>query len=120
MAFVTIATAKRQGVSKERRRLLSFMFFLCVLVGAMLGFLVLRNQSLELRLILVALASGFLITMVTQSIIPEANREGEPSLAGILFTGGIALYALLSLGASVIQCAECEPTNNHPITTRKE
>jgi zinc transporter, ZIP family len=97
MAFVAIATAKRQGVSKERRRLLSFMFFLCVLSGAMLGFLVLRNQSLALRLILVALASGFLITMVTQSIIPEANREGEPSLAGILFTGGIALYALFSL-----------------------
>jgi len=96
MAFVAIATAKRQGVSKERRRLLSFLFFLCVLAGAMLGFLVLRNQSLEIRLALVALASGFLITMVTQSIIPEANREGEPSLAGMLFIGGIALYALLS------------------------
>jgi len=97
MAFVAIATAKRQGVSKERRRLLSFLFVLCVLAGAMLGFLMLRNRSLELRLILVALVSGFLITMVTQSIIPEANREGEPSLAGVLFTGGIALYALLSL-----------------------
>jgi ZIP family zinc transporter len=96
LAFVTIATAKRQGVSRERRRQLSFSFFLCVLLGAMLGFLVLRNQSLELRLTLVALASGFLITMVTQSLIPEANREGEPSLAGILFVGGIALYALLS------------------------
>jgi ZIP family zinc transporter len=97
LAFVTIATAKRQGMSKEHRRLLAISFFLCVLVGAMLGFLVLRDQSLALRLILVALASGFLITMVTQSIIPEANREGEPSLAGILFAGGIALYALLSL-----------------------
>jgi ZIP family zinc transporter len=97
LAFVTIATAKRQGVSTERRRLLSLLFFLCVLLGALLGYLVLRNQSLGTRLILIALVSGFLITMVTQSIIPEANREGEPSLAGILFTGGIALYALLSL-----------------------
>ena len=48
------------------------------------------------RLFLIALASGFLITMVTQSLIPEANREGEPSLAGILFVGGMAIYALLS------------------------
>jgi zinc transporter ZupT len=57
-------------------------------------------QSLELRLILVARASGFLITMVVQSIIPEANREGEPSLAGILLVDGIAMrsYHLL-LGA---------------------
>lgn len=96
LAFVTIATAKRQGVSQEHRRLLSFLFFLCVLVGAMLGFLVLRNQTLELRMILVALASGFLITMVTQSLIPEANREGAPGFAGILFIGGMSLFALLS------------------------
>ena len=53
-----------------------------VLAGALLGYLVLRNQSLELRIALVALASGFLITTVTQSMIPEANREGEPGLAG--------------------------------------
>ena len=50
----------------------------------------------EVRLFLIALESGFLITMVTQSLIPEANREGEPSLAGILFVGGMAIYALLS------------------------
>lgn len=62
----------------------------------MLGFLVLPNQTLELRLILVALASDFLITMVTQSLIPEANWEGEPGFAGILFVGGMSLYALLS------------------------
>ena len=49
-----------------------------------------------IRLFLIALASGFLITMVTQSLIPEANREGEPSLAGILFVGDMAIYALLS------------------------
>ena len=66
LAFVTTATAKRQGMSAKNRRLLSFLFFLCVLSGALLGYLVLRNQSEELRLILVALASGFLITTVVQ------------------------------------------------------
>ena len=54
-------------------------------------------QSLETRLILIALASGFLITTVTQGIIPEANREGEPSFAKILFIGGLSLYAMMSL-----------------------
>ena len=54
-------------------------------------------QSLETRLILIALASGFLITIVTQSIIPEANREGDPGFARILFVGGRSLYAMMSL-----------------------
>ena len=63
----------------------------------MFGYIVLRNQSLETRLILVALASGFLMTTVIQGLIPEANREGEPGLAGILYIGGLSLYALMSL-----------------------
>lgn len=97
LAFVTIATAKRQGMSAKNRRLLSFLLFLCVLMGAMLGYLLLRNQSAEFRLILVALASGFLITTVVQGLIPEANREGEPGFAGILYIAGLSLYGLMSL-----------------------
>jgi ZIP family zinc transporter len=97
LAFVTIATAKRQGISKENRRTLSILFFVCVVAGALLGYGLLRNRSLELRLLLIALASGFLITTVTQSMIPEANREGEPSFAGVFFVGGLALYALFTL-----------------------
>jgi len=99
LAFVTIATAKRQGVSRETRRLLSYLFVICLVGGALLGYLLLRNQSLEFRLILIALASGFLITTVTQSMIPEANREGEPSFAGILYIGGLSLYAFSSLAS---------------------
>ena len=97
LAFVTTTIAKRQGMSAKNRRLLSFLFFLCVLAGAMLGYLVLRNQSVEFRLILVALASGFLITTVVQGLIPEANREGEPGFAGILYIAGLSLYGLMSL-----------------------
>ena len=97
LAFVTTTIAKRQGMSAKNRRLLSFSFFLCVLAGAMLGYLVLRNQSAELRLILVALASGFLITTVVQGLIPEANREGEPGFAGLLYIAGLSLYGLMSL-----------------------
>jgi zinc transporter, ZIP family len=52
----------------------------------------LRNQALEIRMILIALASGFLITTVTQTIIPDANREGEPGFAGIFYMDGLSLY----------------------------
>lgn len=97
LAFVTITTAKRQGMPKDSRRLLSLSFIVCILVGAIVGFGVLRNQPEALRLVLIALASGFLITMVTQGMIPEANKDGEPSFAGIFFVGGLSLYGLLTL-----------------------
>ncbi len=97
LTFVTTATAKRQGIPKPRRQQLAVLCFLAVLGGTLLGFLVLRNQSLELRLVLISLASGFLITTVTQTMIPEANREGEPSFAALFFVGGLSLYAFVSL-----------------------
>jgi ZIP family zinc transporter len=97
LAFVTIATAKRQGMAPKRRRLLGWMFIVAMVAGALLGYLVLQNQPIELRMVLVALASGFLITTVVQGIIPEANREGEPGFAGVLYIGGLSLYALMSL-----------------------
>jgi ZIP family zinc transporter len=96
-AFVTIATAKRQGMLPEHRQLLGWMFIAALMTGALLGYLVLRNQSLEVRMVLVALASGFLITTVIQGIIPKANREGEPGFAGVLYIWGLSLYALMSL-----------------------
>ena len=97
LAFVTIATAKRQGMSPGHRRVLGWMFVVALMAGALLGYLVLQNQPLEVRMVLVGVASGFLITAVVQGIIPEANREGEPGFAGVLFIGGLSLYALMSL-----------------------
>jgi ZIP family zinc transporter len=97
LAFVATATAKRQGIAAHQRKRLAYLFIVAIVGGASLGYLVLRDQPVELRLGLVALASGFLITTVTQSMIPEANREGEPGFAGILFMGGLSLYGLMAL-----------------------
>ena len=77
--------------------MLGYLYFLCVMAGTLLGYTLLRNQTESVRVILIALASGFLITTITQGLIPEANREGEPGFAGILFVGGMSLYALLTL-----------------------
>ena len=97
LAYVTIATARQRGMPREQRRVLGFALIGCMLLGAWLGFLVLGNLSEALRLSLLALASGFLVTMVTQSLIPAANRDGEPGFAGILFVGGISIFTLLTL-----------------------
>ncbi len=97
LALITIATAKRQGVSPERRRILAGLLVACILGGAVLGYGLLRNQPEPVKLVLIALASGFLLTTITQSMIPEANRDGEPSLAGVLYIAGLSLYALMTL-----------------------
>src|SRR5512135_3028999 len=45
LAFLTIATARRQGMPPKRRRLLSIAFIGIILAGALLGYLVLNGQS---------------------------------------------------------------------------
>jgi len=97
LAFVATAAAKRQGMLAEHQRLLGRVFVAALMAGALSGYLVLQNQPLGLRMVLVALASGFLITTVVQGIIPEANREGEPGFAGVLYIGGLSMYTLMSL-----------------------
>ena len=97
LAFVATATAKRQGIAERQRKRLAYLFVVAIVGGAALGYLVLREQALDVRMFLVALASGFLVTTVTQSMIPEANKEGEPGFAGLLYMAGLSLYALMSL-----------------------
>lgn len=97
LALVTISLARHAGVSRRSRQLLFALFFIAIVGGALFGYLVLRNQSLDIRFLMVAIASGFLITTVTQSIIPEANKDGEPSLAALFFVAGLSLYTLFTL-----------------------
>ncbi|MBL8147628.1 MAG: hypothetical protein JNL34_14720 [Anaerolineae bacterium] len=58
--------------------------------------LALRNQTAALRFLNITAAAGFLITTVTQSIIPEANRDGEPSLAGLFYVARLSFYVLFA------------------------
>jgi ZIP family zinc transporter len=97
LAFVTIANAKHQGMQPERRRRLSLLFVVVVLAGATLGYWGLRDQSQAVKLVLIALVAGFLITIIAQSIIPEANREAETGDAALSYVAGLALFALLAL-----------------------
>lgn len=97
LAFLTIATAKRQGLPLHQRRLLSIAFIGIILAGAMLGYLVLNGQSELVKSALVALVSGFLITMVTLTMIPEARQQCPARSPGIFFIGGLALFGLLAL-----------------------
>jgi ZIP family zinc transporter len=97
LALVTVSTAIRQKQSVRFRRVLLLLFAAALMGGSLVGFFVFRNQSIEIRLIAVALASGFLITTVTQSIIPEAIHTVQSTLTPFFFIAGLSLYALLSI-----------------------
>ncbi len=97
LAFLTIATARRQGMPLHRRRTLSVAFMGIILAGAVLGYIVLQGQANVVKAALVALVSGFLITMVVLTMIPEARQQHAARWLGIFFIVGLALFGLLAL-----------------------
>lgn len=97
LAFVTTTAAKQQGVALRSRRILSVLYMLFIIGGALMGFILLRNQPPALRMALVAFASGVLLTTVTQNMIPEAIRDGNRSIGALLFLAGLTVYAMLTL-----------------------
>lgn len=96
LVFVMISMAREQQVALKTRRQLALAVPVCVFVGILLGFTLLQNQPEVVLHILIAGASGFLITAVTQSMIPAASSDrSKPSLAALFFLIGLTLYAAL-------------------------
>ncbi len=95
--FATIANFKIRGVPRGRRMLLSLLFALPVLLGAMLGYLVLREQPDIWKQAILAFTAAILATLVVEEIMPEAHRGEEARLAALVFVGGFALFTLLSV-----------------------
>jgi len=97
LAFVATATAKKQGMPPRHRRFLGLSFFVTMLGGALVGYLLLKNQSEHVRLALIAVGAGFLLTAVTQGMIPEAIEHGKPNTAAVFFVIGLTLFGALTL-----------------------
>ena len=96
LAFVSTTAARRQGLSRRYRRVLLLLYFLSNVLGALFGYLVLRNQPEAVVLTVIAGAGGFLFAAVTQVMIPqalEALRDEAPSLTGLMFVVGLAFFA---------------------------
>ena len=101
LVFVMIAKARVQQLSLNARRQLALAVPICVFAGIILGFTLLQNQPEVVLHILMAGASGFLITAVTQSMIPAAySGRSKPSLAPFFFLIGLTLYAALKFTGS--------------------
>jgi hypothetical protein len=97
LAFVAIAAAKRQGILAEHWRLLGEII-VAALMGGSAPPLPRAPESTPGKADGVGGPDvGLPHTTVVQGIIPEADREGKPGFAGLLYIGGPSLYELMSL-----------------------
>jgi ZIP family zinc transporter len=95
--FATMASFKSQGFPRSRRLLIGASFMLPVLLGATIGYWIVRGQPEIYKLSLLAFAAGVLVTGVVEEIVPEAHQEGEARVAALALVGGFALFTLLSV-----------------------
>ena len=94
--FATIATFKRQGLSRRARLLLAASFALPIFLGTTVGYWAVRGQPAAVKLALLAFTAGVLLTVTVEEIVPESHQEEDTRLATAALIGGFALFALLA------------------------
>lgn len=80
--FATMTTFKNQGVSRQLRLTLAALFAVPILMGATLGFWLVRERPELLQLSLLAFAAGLPAAVVLEEAVPEAHRDGEARFGG--------------------------------------
>ncbi|HSL43674.1 MAG TPA: ZIP family metal transporter [Anaerolineales bacterium] len=95
--FATMANFKSQGFARRKRLLIAASFLIPVLLGATLGYWLVRDQAEIFKLSLLSFAAGVLVTGVVEEIIPESHKEGEARSAALMLVAGFGLFTLLSV-----------------------
>lgn len=95
--FATMANFKRLAFPRVKRLLVAASFTIPVLLGATLGYWIVRGQPEIFKLALLAFTAGVLVTGAVEEIVPEAHREGDARVAALVLVGGFALFTLLSV-----------------------
>lgn len=95
--FATIATFKDRKVPRARRLLLAASFCIPILLGATIGYWVLRDQSEAIKLSGLALTAGLLLVAAVEDMVGEAHEAIEDTHWSIAaFVGGFGLFTLVA------------------------
>lgn len=95
--FATVANFKQKGTPRARRLLISASFVIPVLAGALLSFLLLRHQSLEMQLAALAFTAGLLLVAAAEEIVGEAHEAAcDKRWSSLAITAGFVLFALVA------------------------
>lgn len=95
--FAAAATLRRANIGRGRRILLSLSFSFPILLGAVLGYFVLRGAPDIVTLSVLALTGGILTSVVIEEMISEAHEGQESRLDPVFLTVGAGLFALISV-----------------------
>lgn len=95
--FATISNFKDKGVPRARRLLIGASFVLPVLLGALLSYLFLRDQSEAIQLTALAFTAGLLLVAATEEIIGEAHEAApDTKWSALAISAGFVLFALVA------------------------
>ena len=95
--FATVANFRTQNVARRTRLLAAASFALPVVVGAALGFWLLRGAGAIVQDAALAFIVGVLLITTIEDLVPQADRPGTARwISTSSFVAGFAFFALLS------------------------
>jgi len=95
--FAAMANFADEGVKRRTRLLIAGSFVLPVVLGASIGFWLLRGAGETLENAALAFIVGVLLLATIEDLVPQADEPGAARwISTIAFTAGFAFFALLS------------------------
>ncbi|MGJ0533354.1 ZIP family metal transporter [Methylocystis sp.] len=95
--FAAIANLRSNGVRRFWRLTLAGSFIVFCLLGATIGYWLLRGQSEALKLSALAFTAGILQIAAVEDLMKEAHEAAEDTRwSSIFFIGGFALFTALT------------------------
>ena len=95
--FATIVNFKEKGERRSRRLMLSASFVVPCLVGASVGYWLLRGQGETLKLAALAFTAGILLIAAVEEMLEQAHEAAEDTrLSAGFFIGGFALFTAVA------------------------
>lgn len=96
--FASAGNFRHRGVGRALRLAAAGSAFLPVLVGASIGYWILRDQGTEIQNAGLAFVTGLLLLTTIEDLVPEADEpDARRWLTSGAFAAGFAFFALLSL-----------------------
>ncbi len=95
--FATIANFRQQGVRRSVRFIAAGSLILPVIIGAAVGFYLLRGTGAGVQNAALAVIVGVLLVTTIEDLVPEADKPGAPrSISTASLVLGFGFFALLA------------------------
>lgn len=95
--FATIANFRSNGVARARRLALAASLIVAPLLGASIGYWLLRGQHEAFQLTALAFTAGLLILAAVEEMLGEAHETADDThITAAFFIGGFALFVLVT------------------------